>query len=409
MLSIHRVNGWACYACQESIVMKIHDAFIILLVTLYSLMANTPLMAESTDSLSEDTLAKEVHAALIVADPGNVLYSRVGHCAIHMWAPEFELDYVFSYESEDARQKVLTFLAGNLKMGMFAVPFKDYLSTYAEEGRGVRQYELHLPLETKRNLWRVLDEHCTTGITLPYDYLARGCAHSSLLLLKEGLDTIDIEYGPWPERYDLSMRELTYLQLEHSPWSMSLLSIFTNGTIDSDCSKPDKLIMPEDLISVLSKAKIQGHPLMDSEAEILLPSIVIQERPWFTPLKLAIILLLIVSLTPILFRKKKVWIKYSVAIIMLGLQFIIGALTTYLVCFSKLCCTEWSWLIIPYNVLPLLCWKWRRYWLLPYAGVILIWVLFMEFSPHQLTEPSYIIFAIAIIVFYIMNYIEKRR
>ena len=73
--------------------------------------------------------------------------------------PEHGLDYAFSYESEDASHKIPALLAGTLKMGLFAIPIQEYLEIYRAEGRGVLQYTLNLPIDVKRNLWRVLDNH----------------------------------------------------------------------------------------------------------------------------------------------------------------------------------------------------------------------------------------------------------
>ena len=62
-----------------------------------------------------------VIASLLVADPGTVLYSVLGHACIRLQCPVFDLDYCFSYESEDVENRMLDFLAGKLMMGLFAV------------------------------------------------------------------------------------------------------------------------------------------------------------------------------------------------------------------------------------------------------------------------------------------------
>lgn len=185
-----------------------------------------------------------VIASLLLADPGNVLYSTVGHVALRMQCPMHNLDYVFSYESEDVQHKVLTFISGNLKMGMFAVPFDEYLNVYKEEHRGVQEYELNLPLSVKRNLWRVCDEHMLQGPYLQYDYLERGCAHSALMMIKEGLGNTPICYEAWPNTFEkCSRKELAKLQvMPNHPWTWFLLNLISNGTINRTCSNEDKTI-----------------------------------------------------------------------------------------------------------------------------------------------------------------------
>lgn len=366
--------------------------FVILLLCGRNAYAQVP------DSVSEDY----VIASLIVADPGDVLYSRVGHVALHMQCPTHNLDYVFSYEAEPVKGQVVRFLAGNLKMGLFAIPLQEYLDIYRPEGRGVREYQLNLPIAVKQNLWRILDNHLMEGTNLPYDYLQRGCAHSTLMMLKEGLDTIPIQYGEWPETFKLSRRELTGLQLKSSSWTWCFLNLICNGAIDSDCSKEEKIIMPADLVEVLSHAQVCGQPFIEEEPAVLLEGSHQFSNTWCSPLCVAVLLL---ALTLVAVLMKKQWMDY----VLLTIQTLLGLLTVYLVALSDLCCTEWSWLIIPLNPLPLIFWKWRRYWALPYAVALAVWSIVMIVYPHQLTDPTYIILTLALIVSYCGMYRRNRQ
>lgn len=74
---------------------------------------------------------------------------------------------------------------------------------------------------------------------------------------------------------------------------------------------------------------------------------------------------------------------------------------TYLILFSNLPCTDWNWLIIPFNILPAIFWYWRRYWALPYAGIIFIWCLVMigEYLwGHVLVDWPHILLALSFAV-----------
>lgn len=86
--------------------------------------------------------------------------------------------------------------------------------------------------------------------------------------------------------------------------------------------------------------------------------------------------------------------------VLLGIQTLLGIVAVFLVFFSTFCCTEWSWLIIPFNPLPLIFWKWRRKWALPYAIGLIIWCAFMFFWPHILTDNAYILMVAAMIISY---------
>ena len=101
---------------------------------------------------------------------------------------------------------------------------------------------------------------------------------------------------------------------------------------------------------------LAGYEKPDA-GEILLDGKPLVNDGWFTPMVLAIILL-IMSIVNIF------WSRPYFDWLILVAQTIIGCGMTYLIFFSNLCCTEWNWLIIPFNPLPAICWKWRKYWVL---------------------------------------------
>ena len=361
---------------------------------------------DTVQAVNPDTITDEnfVIASLLVASPGDVLYSKVGHCALRMQCPTHDLDYVFSYESEDVRHRVLAFLAGKLKMGMFAIPTQDYLNTYKEAGRSVTEYTLNIPIDAKRNLWRVLDEHVAEGANLPYDYITRGCAHSTLMMLKDGIAPLQLFFESYPPTFSsMTRRELTGLQMKDNPWTWCFLNMMVNGSIDdTDCSNEEKIIMPADLVESLASASIDGRPLITAEPRIHCSASQEEQPCLFTPLLLAFILLVISIVGALL--KWKFW-----DYVLLAVQTLLGIFTLYLVAFSSLCCTEWSWLLVPFNPLPLIFWKWRRHWALPFAAIIGIWCIVMVVYPHQLTDVTFVVLSIALIVSYVNMFIKYRN
>jgi hypothetical protein len=159
--------------------------------------------------------------------------------------------------------------------------------------------------------------------------------------------------------------------------------------------------MPKDLIEVLSHAKVQGRSMLSSPTQLLPPGPE-RQKPWFTPTLLAAILLLLTIMASLC---KKSVMDY----VLLALQTILGLITIYLVFFSDLVCTEFSCLIVPFNVLPLLFWKWRRWWALPYAIAIALWIVVILLWPHSLTDTSFILLSLALIVSYVKIFIENKK
>lgn len=340
---------------------------------------------DTIDRLADDF----VTVSLVVCDPSEVLYSTLGHAALHLQCPVFALDYVFTYESENVRDKIWTFLKGDLKMGMFAFPTDLFLEVYRTTGRGVKEYTMNLSPTQRQKLWEIMDNHVAEGTNIPYDYFRRGCAKSVVHVIHEALGKNAIHYAPWPEKYTKqTQRELVRNFIDGAPWE-EFFMYFLIG-VEGDKSYPceQKLIVPTDLVEVWQQATFaNGKPVIDSNPRILLEATRHNEGTWCTPLFVSLLLLLL-AFTP--------W--KAVDYMLLVLYTLIGAVMTYLILFSDLPCTDWNWLIIPFNILPAIGWYWRKYWALPYAGIILIWCLVMVGEwiwGHILVDWSHIILALS--------------
>ena len=144
-------------------------------------------MGQEADSLTlarQDSLAITesddfVKASILVATPSDVLYSCAGHTGIRMQCPYYDLDVVYTYESESVKNRVLTFLMGGLKMGMISVSTERVLSDYGSVGRGITEYPLNIPLDKRKNLWQYLDEKVAEGMTHSMGSIEKGCAFST--------------------------------------------------------------------------------------------------------------------------------------------------------------------------------------------------------------------------------------
>lgn len=335
-----------------------------------------------------------VTVSLMIASPGDVLYSCVGHAALRMQCPQFGLDNVYSYESEGVSNRILAFFAGNLKMGMFNIPFNEYLDDYVNEGRGVKQYKLNLPPKVEQELWRILDEEVDKGPYLEYNFLTRGCAQSIVNFIELALGTSEIDYGVWDEKYNQTRREFVSNNLSEYPWNRWLLYTFVGFEADIQCKEVEKIVIPADLVEVFQRTKIGGTTIITKKPKVVLPIKKSTSTTWFTPMLVAIVLLLFAFIG--LFR----FTRY-INVALLSLQTVIGLFLVYLVVFSTLPCTEWNWLLIPFNPLPALLWKWRKRWALGFAVIMMVWDVVMWVYPHQLTDWAYTVLVLALIVMYL--------
>ena len=341
---------------------------------------------DTIDRMAEDF----VEAYIVIADPGGSLYSVLGHCALRLKCDAFNLDYVFSYESEDVAQKTLAFLAGHLKMGLFAIPIDDYCSIYAKEGRGVRQYKLNLSPTVKQDLWRKLDDEVAHGNQLDYDYYHRGCAISCVRFLNKALNGKKIQYAPW-ERKQVSGRELVREHTTNSLWVRFVTCFISGNEVDEPLCGENQLIIPVDLVKAWQRATLDNTLLLSQETEVIVEGEPQVGNSWFTPHVFSFLILLLCIGN--LFWNKSYW-----DWLMLTAVTIVGIMQTYLLFVSDLCCTDWNWLYIIFNPLPAILWYWRKYWVWPYVGVQVIWcvtMIYMLITNQVLVDWPHIVLALA--------------
>lgn len=374
-------------------------------------------MAKGQDSLSVaernaaqgfndtiDRLAPDfVTVSLVVCDPGDILYTVLGHACLRLQCPAFGMDYIFSYESESVKGKVAKFLMNELKMGMAVIPVEDFLEPYIEEGRGIREYILNLPPEVENELWRMCDERMEQGMYLEYDPVKRGCAISVVHSVEDAIASANrmvgthyrIDYPNWGEKGKRTIREIFYENAAKG-WGLFWCMTMVSGRYVDNPHIPtrEKLIAPKELVACWQAATIDGSPVVSQEPIELAPSVTQYTGEWFSPL-LCALLVLIISILCWVFKTR--YLDY----VLLGIYSVFSLLITYMLVFPSLPNTDWNWLIIPFNILPVLFWYWRRYWSLPYAIIIVVWcgvMIYEWFFGHILVDWPHILFALAFAV-----------
>ena len=330
-----------------------------------------------------------INVYLVVADPSSTTYSTLGHDCLRLQCKTYGLDYMFSYESEDVSKKIITYLSGNLKMGMFKIDPKEYIDFYSRSQRGVRQYKLNLSHEVKVRLWQILDEEMMKGAYLPYDYLERGCAQSIFRFLIVAIGKENITFGPWDEKFKQTRRELVSSNLTDFPWVDCLFGLAVGTEADKDVPNVEKVVIPADLVGVLQNATFNGENIISDKGQQLTKSFPATPYRGITPIALAI-MIVVLELFSICMQEK--WSKLIDIILIIALT-MMGSFIAYLLVFSHLPNTTWNWLIIPFNPLPAIFWYWRKYWALPYALLTIAWIIGMLVYPHTLVNTAYILLA----------------
>lgn len=277
------------------------------------LLAVVSLIIRAQDAAPADTIDRLapdfVTASICTAEPTDWrddFLGVLGHAFIRLQCPSMNLDYCFSYESENANENTWKFLTGELKMGLFAVPTQEYIQTYRDWNRSVHEYTLNLPPEAELRLWEIMDNHVGDG--LPFDLIAHGCTQTLVKFVTNALGNTPIQYAEWPEKFKLTRREIADNALENYPWiRLSVVPFLVDERLDAPCPNDEKIILPPQIAEVWQNATVEGKPLLIYRGDLVEGEDVQAVKPWFTPAKagVALLCLLLMAAFLIILHKKK--------------------------------------------------------------------------------------------------------
>lgn len=389
---------------------KIHIILSLLLFAV-SVSAQAPAMSVAERNAAQgfndtiDRLAPDfVLVSLCVADPTDYhqdVLGTSGHAFLRLQCPTFGLDYCFSYEGENVNDNLYRYLSGKTKMGMFAVRTDEYLEDYRKWNRSVHEYRLALPPEAELRLWEIMDNHLTNGIVLRQDLNKYGCAITVVRYVKKAIETTPIVYAHDEEMDRMTRREIGYRSLANHPWLRLFSMIMTDNKADENLPIDEKLIIPADLAAVWQQATINGEPMATYLGDIVEGAPLKESKPWFTPIMAAILIVLITL--GFAFTKYPYW-NWT----LLGVQAFLGCVLIFLWIVMREFGGSAYILLALFNPLPLIFWRWRCYWLLPYALILLIGTIVLLCLPHMLIDPAILVLTLAYIVLFAKEAVKKQ-
>lgn len=388
---------------------KIHTILSLLLLAA-SLSAQEPAMSVAERNAAQgfndtiDRLAPDfVTVSLCVADPTDYRQDALGtsgHAFLRLQCPTFGLDYCFSYEGENVNDNLYRYLSGQTKMGMFAVPTSEYVEDYRHWNRSVHEYKLAMPAEAEQRLWEIMDNHITNGITLRQDLNKYGCAITVVKYVKKALEGTPIVYAHDEEMERMTRREIGYRSLANHPWLRLFSMIMTDNKADKVLPIDEKLIIPADLAAVWQQATINGTPMATYIGDIVEGAPLKESKPWFTPI-LAAILIVLITLG-FAFTRYPYW-DWS----LMGAQALVGCVLIFLWIVMREFGGAAYIMMALFNPLPLIFWRWRNYWALPYAIVLALGIIVLLCLPHMLIDPAFLVLALAYVVLFAKDGVKK--
>ena len=337
-----------------------------------------------------------VRVSLCIADPTDYKDDALGtsgHAFLRLQCPTFGLDHCFSYEGESVNDNLFKYISGQTKMGMFRAQTNEYLKDYRRWNRSVHEYRLAMPAEAEQRLWEIMDNHTTNKISLRHDLNKYGCAITVVRYVKQALAEIPIVYAHDEEMKHMTRREIGYRSLANHPWLRLTSMIFTDNTADKNLPIDEKLIIPADLAEVWQQATVDGKTFATYVGDIVEGAPMDNSKPWFTPMIAAMLILLITI--GIAFTRYPYW-----DWMLLAGQTIYGCVLIFLWIVMREFGGAAYIMMALFNPLPLILWKWRRYWALPYAITLAIGIVVLLCMPHMLVDPAILVLALAYVVLF---------
>jgi len=238
------------------------------------------------------------------------------------------------------------------------------------------------------------------GNQLKMDLNKRGCAVTIVRYIKRALGDIPIIY-PDTFKYDgMARREILYNNMDASPWLRLVYLTLLADKLDKGSSKEDKLFLPSDMIEVWCQSTLLGKPLIEYDQDIVDAPKVEGKAPLVTPLRLTWLWLVVTLVLVLLPCVRDTYVSKINSILLLTLQTLLGLVLIYLALFTQMFSTTAGLLMIFFNPLPMICWKWRGYWQLPVAAIYLVTIIVLIVWPHIVVDPAFLILGLCYVVLF---------
>ena len=354
-----------------------------------------------------------VTASLLIASPGEAIYSTYGHSTIRMECPTHNLDYCFSFEEEADMGGFIKFFTGKTDAHMVAVPTEKFLADFKKEGREVKQYILNLTTHEKQELWRLLDNDYVDENVRHFNLLQNNCSSVSLMAIENVVVDETIDFNGWPDEFKMNNGKVFRLMTKSSPW-LEFISITLGGTESDAYWEQEQRAAPALLTKVIKKAEIvdangDRRPMINGEKQIFPLKNNFKASPVTPMCVFGLLFLAVVLITLAQFK----WLGRMLDVLLMVLVTIVGLFLIYTSFVSGLFGKHWNWYLIPFNPLPLiiwLIWRNRKGFYKVYLFYTVVLVLFILATPlsEQLDLPHQLITA-TLAVRCLYNYYDGKR
>ncbi len=327
----------------------------ILYIVIFSLVWVSTITAKQALVLSDSA-----RVSLLTCTPGNEAYSKYGHSALRVVDPAQAVDVTFNYGVFNFNTKgfYLKFVRGETWYQLDAEDTDWFVYTSSLNGRTTYEQVLNLSGPEKQEIVdALLLNYEPQNRYYLYNFVFDNCATRPYNLLSKTVPDIEeaLKQGELTFRGSTetpTFREMVRFYSEKNSWLGFGIDLIFGADADKRVTKRERLFLPEQLMQLIGTGKLSdGSPiaLYDNSEPFEVRRQPFVSSPYAV---LILIVLLLLAITYVDFRRKKVSWWFDSLLWLLGA--ILGIIMFYLSFFSIHPLVQHNWNLITVNPLLLL-------------------------------------------------------
>lgn len=294
------------------------------------------------------SLSENAQISLITCAPGEELYERYGHTAIHVCDSDNNLDVVFNYGifSFETEHFYWKFVKGETYYQLGVEDTRYFMWAYAYEGRAVYEQVLNLTHEQKQQLYDALQTNLRPeNCYYLYNFVFDNCATRPYFLIKKVLgDSLLSQYEGWEGH---SYRDFIRHYTGVYSWADFGINLVFGKRANNPLHGEERLFLPEELMFYLSQATLPDGTRVIQDEHI--QPFRFRHTPWYATcwfgLALFAFSMVIITLIDCKRHKLSKWIDLLLGVIYVVLLILVVFLTFFSL--HPLVGFTWRLLIIP--------------------------------------------------------------
>ena len=209
--------------------------------------------------------------SLLTVGTGEDLAAKFGHSAIRLQDPTLGIDEVYGYGTYDFEDPnfYLNFVRGKLAYTISRMPFSNFELSYQIEQRWIKEQELNLNLERRKEIVFFLENNLLPkNKKYQYDFLFDNCATKIPEVFEKTLGpALNFDYSYLKNQY--TFRQLIHQNLKVNSWSNFGIDLALGSVIDRKATPYEHLFLPIYVYEQMKHTTLNGKPIVKNESVLL--------------------------------------------------------------------------------------------------------------------------------------------